>query len=355
MTNILLDLSITIFSFSSSDALRLAVGNNECSLHKQSANIQLEQESQKNPEIYFEKALSCMGKTGSMSSVFRKAEKGPEDLEEGVLVFVPGASDTRIANVKKTIAWLRDQKIPTECIVYKYQELSISDDELSPCKVMDNKGQKWMDHILQVPLNMTKKKYVLHVMDGVRTQGIDVARMIKSMVDNDLEHVSPALYGKYLYPPMLPHLGFGRKVNFIEYHMNLMARSNFACLQDIVDSKHTIDGQRTTENHFGWWVDIVMPYVCRGGMGVIDAMKMFKYAGGTYHMKKAVNEARHWSNENGWGELKQDLRETLGPLKGDLLPGDPQCDGPRNIQHRVHRHLPEANSCIWRDDFPEEH
>lgn len=262
---------------------------------------------------------------GSMPSAFRLAERQREDLEEGVLVFVPGASDSRISNVRKTIAWLQTQQIPTECIVYKYQNLSIPDDELSPCTVIDNHGHFWMDHILQVPLNRTKKKYVLHVMDGIEVRSVDLARMTKAMADNDLVHTSPALYGKIWYPQLKPHLGFGRKVNYIEYHMDLFTRDNFACLQDLAS--------QGTVNHWGWYVAEMMLFACPGNMGVIDAMKMFKFASGKYDHTEAYDNGVSWLKERGWdvGALTDHLIKISAlpeePLKGDLLPGDPQCDG----------------------------
>merc|ERR1719198_858956 len=153
--------------------------------------------------------------------------------------------------------------------------------------------------------------------------------MIEAMADNHLVHLSPPVYGIKRYRTMIPHLGFGRKVNFIEYHVNLFARQNFACLQDIVDSKHgkNTNGQRTTENHLGWQVDYVMPHVCKGGMGIIDAMKVFKFAGGSYSGKQADIEGKAWKAENHWEDVILDETESLGPLKGNLLPGDPQCDG----------------------------
>lgn len=271
--------------------------------------------------------MKSMGHTGSMSRAFRAAERESEALEDGVLVFMPGASDSRIGNIKKTIAWLQTQGVPTDCIIYKYQEISVPDEELSPCTVMDNQGQKWMDHILKVPLNMTKKKYVLHVMDGIEVQAVDLARMIKAMVDNDLVHAAPALYGKSQYPSMKPHLGFGRKVNIIEYHMDLFTRRNFACLQDLVVSNDTIDGERATDNHYGFYVADAMTFFCPGNLGVIDAMKMFKFAQGAYEHGPAEKQGREWMHQHGWGDLDSKLNYSVPfePLKGDVLPGDPQC------------------------------
>ena len=116
-------------------------------------------------------------------------------------------------------------------------------------------------------------------------------------------------------PPGLPLLGFVRKVHFIEYHMDLFTRDYFACLQDIVTSGMT-DGQITTDNHLGWFVDYIMPRVCGGKLGVIDAMKMLKSAGLSYSGAAAVQEGHAWADTNNW-KLEHDLTETLGPLKGN--------------------------------------
>jgi len=259
---------------------------------------------------------------------FVQQRKKTEDLEEGVLAFVPGATGSRINNVKKTIAWLRAQQVPTECIIYTYEELNLPDGELAPCTVIDNRGQKWMDHFMQVPLSMTKKKYILHIMDGIEVQSVDLVRMTKAIIDNDLVHAAPALYGKWRFPEMYPHLGFGRKVNYIEYHMDLFTRGNFACLQDLVASITTIDGRRATDNHLGWYVDDAMTFFCPGNLGVIDAMKMWKFAKGAYDYSDAAQMGKAWMDEHGWGDLNAEMDYSVPsePLKGDLLPGDPQCN-----------------------------
>merc|ERR1719330_2076775 len=120
--------------------------------------------------------------------------------------------------------------------------------------------------------------------------------MIKTMTENNLVHVAPALYGHIHYSTLIPHLGFGRKVNFIEYHIDLFTRENFACLQDLVDStdSNSTEGDRMTNNHMGWGVDFVMPQACPGKMGVIDAMKMRKFVAGSYDYEKAHIQEEHW-------------------------------------------------------------
>merc|ERR1719329_1624980 len=46
----------------------------------------------------------------------------------------------------------------------------------------------------------------------------------------------------------------GRKVDFIELHMDLFSRRYFACLQDAVDANNTL----------GWGMDFMLPGLCGG-------------------------------------------------------------------------------------------
>merc|ERR1719433_2230057 len=149
-------------------------------------------------------------------------------------------------------------------------------------------------------------------MDGVEVQVVDLSRMIKAMVDNDLVTASPALYGKYLYPQMIPRLGFGRKVNQLEWHMDMFTRENFACLQDLVDSKVLKDdGERTTNNHFGWYVAEAMTVACPGNLGVIDAMKIYKFAWGAYEKVDALLQGQAWLEAHGWGNLSKHMSKNF--------------------------------------------
>jgi len=271
----------------------------------------------------------------SIKSVFKTASKDvpSEDLIDGVLVFIPGASNKRIGLVQKHLEWLRNQSVPFECIIYEYEDFSLSEEEMRPCKVFKNKGQ-WMDHFLKVPLNSTKMKYVLQLSDGVEIQHVDLRRMIRTMIDNDLVHVAPALYGKKLYPENKPHLGFGRFVEFLEFHMDLFTRDNFACLQDILDTK----GAQYAVNHFGWGVDVMMPVVCQGKIGVIDAMKIYKVYHGSYNTTSAKQEMQKWIKSHDYHPRNprspKKSPDTLGALVGTVLASDPQCNG--------------QDSCLWQ-------
>lgn len=259
------------------------------------------------------------------SHVFRNAnvQIAKDDLEDGVLAFFPGATRKRMDIVKNSVAWLQSQNIPLECIIYNYDSEPLSED-LKPCKVVDHKGQ-WMDHFTQVPLNMTKKKYILHLMDGVEPIHVDLRRMMNAMAGNNLSHAAPAMYGIRGYQQNAPHLGFGRFVNFIEMHMDLYHRDNFACLQDILDTKNG----KYASNHGGLGVDVAMPTLCKGQMGVMDVMKALKKTSGSYDRGAAKSDMRSWLSSHGLGGAKPPRKNPgppLGTLDGQVLPDDPQCD-----------------------------
>jgi len=251
-----------------------------------------------------------------------------EDLEDGVLAFIPGmGNDDRTETIQENIAWLQRQGVPFECLIYKYKNMTKSDDAFKPCKVIEHEGQ-WMDHILQVPLNSTRKKYVLHMIDGVKLNKVDLRRMIHAMVDNDLVHAATALYGKFQYKQMAPHMGFGRFVNHIEPQFDLHTRSNFACLQDLAQP-----ATATNRSNVGWGIDLIMPSVCKGNMGVIDVMKTSKMFVNSYSHAQAWQDRQHWAGEHhvqNMSKIQAEFEKTdplwLGPLKGTVLKDDPQCD-----------------------------
>lgn len=263
------------------------------------------------------------------SNTFRMLSKeiSEELLEDGVLVFIPGLGvDSRVDNVKANVAWLQTQGVPFECLIYKYHNISESDDAFKPCKVIEHKGQ-WMDHILTVPLNSTRKKYVLHMIDGVSVEKVSLRRMMDTMADNNLVHSAPALYGKHQYTQMAPHLGFGRLVDFIEPQFDLYTRENFACLQDLATPQ-------PGRSYIGWGVDVMMPSVCKGNMGVIDVMKVRKQFVQSYDYKKARQDEKAWAAEHGFKHIghmqgqyqKNGEKGCLGSLKGTAQKDDPQCD-----------------------------
>merc|ERR1739846_273308 len=106
-------------------------------------------------------------------------------------------------------------------------------------------------------------------------------------------------------PQMKPQLGFGRKVSLIEYHMDLFTRSNFACPQDLIDGRGAKGTQQSTANQFGWYYSEAMTRACPGNLGVIDAMKMFKFTPAAYNKTDAFLQGRAWLDHYGWGDLSE--------------------------------------------------
>jgi len=260
--------------------------------------------------------------------------KVDEHEEDGVLVFIPGASNTRIDSIKKNIQWLQKQDVPMECSIFKYQPepLLISEEELKPCKVIDHKGY-WMDHFRAVQLNETKMQYVLHMIDSVEVQNVDLRRMRNAMIDNNLVHAAVGLYGKSYYPQMKPHLGFGRLISFAELHFDLFKRDNFACLQDA-----TSESNHHTPSHFGRGVDYSLPILCPGRIGIIDAFKVYKFAGGSYSSSGARVDKKKWMSSHHLSESgKKQKSESLEALKGEVMPTDAQCDYTTNCHLKIHQ------------------
>jgi len=258
------------------------------------------------------------------STVYRAASSSVDrrNLEDGVLVFIPGLKADRTHLVLSNIAWLKNQNISFECYIYKYESNALSDEAFAPCQVISHRG-RWMDHFMMVPLNRTKQKYILHLMDGVQPTKVNLSRMISTMKENDLVHLAPAVYGKHGYwKQVYPHLGFGRFVNFIEFHMDLFTRENFACLQDIADTK----GGKYFRNSAGWGVDRAMPLLCSGPMGVIDVMKVEKLHGGSYDKEVAKWEQDQFARSHHIS-LPFYNANSFQPLKGTILVDDLQCDG----------------------------
>jgi len=269
----------------------------------------------------------------SMSFTFRAAEQEPDGLEEGVLALMPAPPNGRIDNLKKTIRWLNRQDVPIDCIVYETKDNKLGAYQpsfLKACKVIKATGQRWMDHILEMPLSLTKRPYVLHIMDNIEVQEVDLRRMITAMIENDLVRASPALYGKFVFPQVMPHLGFGRKVVAAEFQFDLFTRENFACLQDLVNSKGTRK-RKVRANRFGWWAMEAMTVACPGDVGVIDAMRQFKFAPAAIDSAEAYRTGREWLEDFGWQNISTiDLFVSGEPLKGDLFDLDPQCDGEKS-------------------------
>lgn len=203
------------------------------------------------------------------------AQKG---LEEGIAVVVPGFGDPERAEVlKKNVAWLKTQDVPFDCSIYVYRsesEFPISSKDYAPCKLIRHPGY-WMDHLRAFPLNRTRRRWVLHMVDSVVVHAdVRLKRMIDIMKANGLRHAAPTfpMYNKYPIMAQDATSEVGRSVKFIELQLDLFSRDYFACLQDTYDE----------DNAMGWGMDRVLSSLCEGGKGLIDEMTMQKVFTGSY-------------------------------------------------------------------------
>lgn len=219
------------------------------------------------------------------SSMFRMLEQdgAKKGLEDGIAVIVPGlGDDTRAKLVKKNIAWLKSQDVPFECTIYVYRtekEFPLKEKEFEPCQLTRHAGY-WMEHLKAFPLNKTRRRWVLHLMDSIEPEkNVKLARMVEIMNANQLSHSSPTFHEWKQYPIMASQeITPGRVVGFIELHLNLFSRQYFACLQDLA----------TDENGYGWGMDRIMPSFCEGSLGLIDEMTMEKRFRGSYEYGEAA-------------------------------------------------------------------
>lgn len=216
---------------------------------------------------------------------FRRLEQegAKRGLEDGIAVIVPGFGDEQRAElVKKNIRWLQSEGVPFDCTIYVYRtvaEFPLVEQEYAPCKLIRHPGH-WMDHLKAFPLNETRRRWVLHLMDSIDPLGVDLPRMINIMNANGLAHASPSFSESYDRYPIMASQGasVGRFVSFIELQLDMFSREYFACLQDLVSD----------ENGMGWGMDYVLPSLCEGSIGIIDEMNMVKRYQGSYAWDEAV-------------------------------------------------------------------
>mmetsp|Transcript_55816 Transcript_55816/g.102388 ORF Transcript_55816/g.102388 Transcript_55816/m.102388 type:complete len:909 (+) Transcript_55816:86-2812(+) len=215
------------------------------------------------------------------TSFFQKLEQEGAQLglEDGIAVVVPGFGDPERAEVlKKNIAWLKTQDVPFDCVIYVYRsesEFPISAQDYAPCKLIRNLGY-WMDHVRAFPLNQSRRRWVLHMVDSIEVHAdVRLKRMIDIMKANGLRHAAPTfpIYNKYsIMAQDVTSEGPGRLVNFIELQLDLFSRDYFACLQDIIDD----------DNMMGWGMDRVLASLCEGKKGLLDEMTIHKMFTGSY-------------------------------------------------------------------------
>merc|ERR1712032_1163671 len=115
--------------------------------------------------------------------------------KEGVAVVVPGlGSEIRALQVEKNLQWLKNQSIPFDCWIFVYRteaEFSLDASRFEPCHVSRHLGF-WMGHVLAMPLNMTNKPWIVHMMDSIEPQqDVNLKLLIRIMVANGLGFASP--------------------------------------------------------------------------------------------------------------------------------------------------------------------
>mmetsp|Transcript_27556 Transcript_27556/g.77942 ORF Transcript_27556/g.77942 Transcript_27556/m.77942 type:complete len:385 (+) Transcript_27556:3-1157(+) len=229
----------------------------------------------------------------SMGRQYALAESQVAHVEDdGIAVVVPGLGDeARANNVARDIWWLKQQGIPFECWIFIYNldpEFPASPSRFEPCKLVRHAGF-WMSHMLAMPLNLTAKPWILHLMDGISPRpDVSLPRMLKIMELNGLGHAAPTFDaadptcivkgGNYTIVHRHQSYPVGRFVDFIEMHIDMFSRAYFACLQDVIN----------TDNFLGWGMDLLLASLCGGAvpgsstppsrnlgaMGLLDQMTM---------------------------------------------------------------------------------
>jgi len=243
---------------------------------------------------------------------------------EGVVVVIPGLGTyQRATQVEKNIAWLKTQGVPFECFLFVYKsvdELPLKASRFEPCQLIRHPGS-WMSHVLELPLNMTSKPWVLHMMDGIEPQSnTNLPTMFRTMLANNLGHAAPTFEvpPQTSYPIMASRRDYsvGRLVDFIEMHFDIFSRKYFACLQDSID----------VHNELGWGVDRLLPWLCggaassskvdAGGLGLLDHMNMVKTSTQRlYSSEQAGKQANDFFRQYPNAQQMQSRYLTLGQLK----------------------------------------
>jgi len=232
--------------------------------------------------------------SGRDKAVPLKLKGDSTDLEDGIAVVVPGlGKNDRAELTKRNIAWLKKQDIPFECTIFVYRNESVfplNAKEFAPCKLVRHRGY-WMKHLKAFPLKQTKKKWVLHMLDGVEPdQNVNLKTMIQIMKANGLSVASPTMPGYHVFPIMSPHQQTpppGRLVRYIELQMDLFSREYFACLQDVASDL----------NPMGWGMSEALPILCKGALGLIDNMHMYKKFWGSYDRYIASQQKEQFYKE----------------------------------------------------------
>eukprot|EP00928_Gymnodinium_smaydae_P063773 TRINITY_DN4726_c0_g1_i1.p1 TRINITY_DN4726_c0_g1~~TRINITY_DN4726_c0_g1_i1.p1 ORF type:complete len:332 (-),score=30.09 TRINITY_DN4726_c0_g1_i1:320-1222(-) len=257
--------------------------------------------------------------------------------EEGIAVIIPGVSNKERADlVARNIHWLHSQGLPFDCWMFVYlsvEELPLNEADFQPCHIVRNEGY-WLDHVLAFPLNMTKKPWILHLMDSNEPQSdVNLREMISIMRANRLGHsgltfdpTGPDYYERpYRIMDKQRENKIGRFVDFIELHFSMFSRKYFACFQDNID----------TDNVMGWGMDMTLPYLCGGSqvgsvmmagrLGLIDKMTVVKHDSRSYSADKAQKQLRAYKRKHPeFLTSKNNLRKYVKVASlGELRPGKP--------------------------------
>eukprot|EP00928_Gymnodinium_smaydae_P096864 TRINITY_DN863_c1_g1_i1.p1 TRINITY_DN863_c1_g1~~TRINITY_DN863_c1_g1_i1.p1 ORF type:complete len:332 (-),score=37.47 TRINITY_DN863_c1_g1_i1:28-960(-) len=261
----------------------------------------------------------------SQDRQYAQAEQRLLDIEkEGFAVVIPGVANQERADlVARNIKWLRGQSLPFECWMYVYlsvEELPLNASDYEPCNIVRHEGF-WMGHILALPLNTTRKPWVLHLMDSIEPQdSVNLKELTQIMLSNDLGMSSPTFdhsLGGVLhdYFPIMfrqTNKSIGRFVDYIELHFNVFSRNYFSCLQDNI----------AMDNLMGWGMAKLLASLCGGAqdpivnagrMGLIDKMTMKKWWGGSYDYADARKQMESYFHKH--SEAQRTTYSTLGDLR----------------------------------------
>lgn len=208
-------------------------------------------------------------------------------FDDGVSVIVPGHGDYKRAPVlQNNIQWLQKQGVDFDCRIFVYlseQDFPLEASDYSPCQLIRHAGF-WMDHMLAFSLAETRKKYVMHMPDGIRIgPEFQLQRMIDVMSANDLAEVAPSCSrgdsgGCVRHMYHMDGFGIGRRVDWIEPQINIYTREYFSCWQRVSDPV----------NKFGWAIDWIAPRICGGKFGIVDDMTVHKEFQGSYDHAEAL-------------------------------------------------------------------
>lgn len=253
----------------------------------------------------------------SGSQPIRAETGGDAELSDGFAVVVPGfGKSERVELLRRNVAWLRGQGMDFDCFIFVYRseaDFPLDPTQFEPCRLIRHPGY-WMDHMLALPLSMSPRRWVVHMMDSVEpAPNLNLTRLVDIMQANKLEHVSPTMLEDAHYPVMRAQNGsgsVGRRVGFIELNFDVFSHRYFECMR----------GSIYPDNKLGWGVDFVLPQLCNGSLGVLDHMWFSKRFTGSYNSRRAYFDMRRYISRYRDLRLPRNLtslgdRLSIGELK----------------------------------------